>query len=227
MLKKKILIADNDELNLDFFDLMLSNLGYKIEKAADGEKALEKIMNGSHSEAFHLVIVNTVLPKRSGWEILKNVKKHPATAFIPVILLSEIDDVKEIVEAFELGADDYIVKPFNFSVVLARIRAALRTDEIFSQLRLREDYLKRAEQAGNDLEQAASGLKAAARDIISGIMDTPDGNAENVHIKEKARLLLDAATKAEKCIEQSRSERKSFNKRETLSAILEKLYTVR
>jgi DNA-binding response OmpR family regulator len=227
MRKKKILIADNDEVNLDFFDLMLSNLGYNVEKAADGEEALEKITSDNRLEAPHLAIVNTVLPKTSGWEILKTVRKHPATAYIPILLMSEIDDVKEIVEAFELGADDYIVKPFNFSVVLARIRAALRMDELFSQLELRENYLERAEQTGNDMEQAASALKEAASDIVSGITGASGGNAEDAPIKEKARLLLDAAGKTEKCIEQSRSERENSRKRETLSAVLEKLYAVR
>jgi DNA-binding response OmpR family regulator len=223
--KKKILIADNDELNLDFFDLMLSNLGYDVEKAADGAEALEKMMSSDRMETPHLAIVNTVLPKTSGWEILKTVKKNPATAFIPVILLSEIDDVKEIVGAFELGADDYIVKPFNFSVVLARIRAALRVDELFSQLFLREDYLERAELTGNGLEQAACCLKEAAADLVSDITGASGGNAAGAN--EKARLLLDAVTKTEKSIEKSRSEREIFQRRETLSVVLEKLYTIR
>jgi CheY-like chemotaxis protein len=227
MRKKKILVADHDEINLDFFNLMLSKLGYNVEKAADGEEALEKIMNCDRLEAPHLAIVNAVLPKTSGWEILKTVKKHPATAYIPVILMSEIDDVKEIAGALEHGAEDYIVKPFNFSVVLARIRAALRMDELFSQLRLREDHLGRAERAGNDLEQAACALKEAATDLVSGITGDSDGNAGVSPVKEKARLLLDAVTKTEKCIEQSRSEREKLNKRETLSAVLEKLYTLR
>jgi DNA-binding response OmpR family regulator len=227
MRKKKILIADNDELNLDFFDVMLSNLGYNVEKAIDGEDALEKMMNGDRPETPCLAIVNTVLPKTSGWEILKKAKKHHSAAFIPVILMSEIDDVKEIAGALELGADDYIVKPFNFSVVLARIRAALRMGELFSQLRLREEYLELAERAGNDLEQAASALKEAAADLVSGITGAGGRNAGDAQIKEKARLLLEAASKTEKRIERSRSERENLNRRETLSAVLEKLYTVR
>jgi DNA-binding response OmpR family regulator len=69
-----------------------------------------------------LAILETVLPTLTGWELLKSLKADAALAKIPVIVLSAIDDVKEEVEAFDLGVEDYIRKPFNFSVVIARIR---------------------------------------------------------------------------------------------------------
>jgi DNA-binding response OmpR family regulator len=139
--RKRILIADSDVLNLDFFELMLSKLGFTVERAQDGHAALEKITDSAASEPFDLIIIADVLPKVSGWEILKTVKADPKTALVPVFLLSEINKAKEIVEAFELGAYDYIVKPFNFSVVLARIRAALRNNMLISQTRTPEKDL--------------------------------------------------------------------------------------
>jgi DNA-binding response OmpR family regulator len=139
--RKRILIADSDALNLDFFELMLSKLGFTVEKAQDGHTALEKISASAASAPFDLIIIADVLPKVSGWEILKTVKADPKTALIPVFLLSEINTAKEIVEAFELGAYDYIVKPFNFSVVLARIRAALRNNMLIFQMCARETGL--------------------------------------------------------------------------------------
>jgi DNA-binding response OmpR family regulator len=116
--RKKILIADDEDLTLDFFELMLSRLGYEVEKAVDGHEALEKV----RKNAPDLLLLETVLPVLSGWDVLKTLKADAALKRIPVILFSAIDDVKEEVEAFELGVEDYIRKPFNFSVVLARIR---------------------------------------------------------------------------------------------------------
>jgi DNA-binding response OmpR family regulator len=228
--KKKILIADNDEITLDFFEVMLSKLGFYVEKATDGEDALEKIMNPECSELPRLAVINAVLPGTTGWRILKSVKKDPKTAFMPVLLMSEINSAKEIVEAFDLGADDYIVKPFNFSVLLARIQAALRREEIFSALYAQEELLERTEQFNDGLEQAVIGLKNAAEGFVAGIMNASKENSgisEAASIKDKARLLLDTAHITEKYIERSRSNRESLKKRETVPAILKKIYMVR
>jgi DNA-binding response OmpR family regulator len=147
--RKTILIAEDDELNLDFFELMLSKLGFRVEKASDGKTACE-ILRHSHID---LALVNTMLPEISGWEILKIIQNDPKLALIPVILLSDIDNIKEKVESFEQGAEDYVTKPFNFSVLLSRIRAGLRKRELLSQIQLREERINLADKTGEEIKQ--------------------------------------------------------------------------
>jgi DNA-binding response OmpR family regulator len=123
--KKRILVADADGLESDFFVLMLDKLGFSTEAAGNGSEAMSKLEN-SHDEKYDLIILESALPGRiSGWEVLQKIKKDPVLKEIPVIMLSSLDDVKEEVGAFDLGVEDYIRKPFNFSVVLARIRRVI------------------------------------------------------------------------------------------------------
>ncbi|MDR2247768.1 MAG: response regulator [Treponema sp.] len=145
---KKILIVDDEQINLEFFDVMLSKLGFVVEKAVNGVDALEKL------EHFFpdIFILDNIMPKMSGWELTKILKKDLKFQEIPIIMLSALDDVKNKVAAFEMGVDDYITKPFNFSEVLARIRAVLRTREFFRQIQVRESRLILAEELGADIK---------------------------------------------------------------------------
>jgi DNA-binding response OmpR family regulator len=227
--RKKILIADCDALNLDFFDIMLSKLGFVVEKAQDGQTVLDKIAGSGGSLAPDILILNTVLPKVSGWEILKAIKADPKTMLTPVLLLSEIDDVNEIVEAFEIGADDYIIKPFNFSVVLARIRAALRNNVLFSQLRTREKRLALAEQLNTSLKHGIINIQDSIEDLIIEIMsapkniaDTNDALALTERLKNKALLLQNVFSKIEGSIDQIESEWENLKEQEIGLPILEK-----
>jgi DNA-binding response OmpR family regulator len=144
---KKILIVDDESINLEFFNVMLSKLGFIVDVAADGIEALEKV------KEFHpdLILLDNVMPRMSGWEVTKILKGDIKYQSIPIIMLSVLDDVKDKVAGFELGVDDYITKPFNFSEVLARIKAVLRNRELFAQLLLRESRLSLAEELNNDL----------------------------------------------------------------------------
>jgi DNA-binding response OmpR family regulator len=171
--RKKILIAENEELNLDFLELMMSKLGFEVEKAADGQLVLKIIKH----DKIDLVLINTILPEVSGWEILKNIKNDAKLSGIPVILLSDMDNVKEKVEAYELGAEDFITKPFNFSVLLSRIRSALRKRELFVQIALREERLIIAEKLGLKINGRLKEM-IAALDGVCG--DAECGDKEKV-----------------------------------------------
>jgi DNA-binding response OmpR family regulator len=146
--RKKILIIDDEQINLDFFDVILSKLGFIVEKAIDGVDGLEKVKHFLPD----LIILDNIMPRMSGWELTKILKDSPEYREIPIIMLSALDDVKDKVEGFELGVDDYITKPFNFSEVLARIRAVLRNGELFRQIKVRESRLTLAEELGVDMK---------------------------------------------------------------------------
>jgi DNA-binding response OmpR family regulator len=128
-LKGKILIVDDEAINLDFFDVMLSRLGFEVSMAEDGEQALEMIQEDKPD----LIILDNIMPKMTGWELTKILKQSETFveySDIPIIMFSAMDAVKDKIEGFELGIEDYITKPFNFSEVLARIRAVLRNKEL-------------------------------------------------------------------------------------------------
>ncbi|MDR1095974.1 MAG: response regulator [Spirochaetaceae bacterium] len=146
--QKKILVAIDAEKR-DFFSVMLENLGYDIETAADGQSALEKARKSPPD----LVIASTVLPRLSGWELLSKLKADEALKMIPVVLMSDIANVKDKVDAFEQGAEEYICSPFSFPEVFARIRSLLRMRELFNQLSARESRLSLAEALCADLKE--------------------------------------------------------------------------
>ena len=169
--KTKILIVDDEPLNLDFFEVMLSNLGFKVVKAEDGEEALEKVQ----SENPDLIILDNVMPKLSGWKVtrlLKTGSEYKMYRDIPIIMFSAMDDVKDKIEGFELGVEDYITKPFNFSEVLARIRAVLRHRELSRQVVRSQERITLIETLnqsyiafGKDLEQRMSELESLSQDL--------------------------------------------------------------
>ncbi len=149
-LRGKILIVDDEPINLEFFDVMLSKLGFLVEKAVDGEEALEKVRTVNPD----LIILDNIMPKLSGWEVTRLLKHDPAYRryrATPIIMFSAMNEVKDRIEGFEQGVDDYITKPFNFAEVLARIRAVLRSRELTRQVTRREKRLAVVESLNKSL----------------------------------------------------------------------------
>jgi len=155
---KKILVVDDEAINLDFFDVMLTKLGFTVEKVSDGVDALEKVKRFLPD----LILLDNVMPRMSGWDVTKTLKNDPKYKGIPIIMISALDDVKDKIEGFELGVDDYITKPFNFSEVFARIRAVLRNRELYAQIVARESRLSLAEELSAD-------MKRNLMDFVKGI----------------------------------------------------------
>ncbi|MDR1411174.1 MAG: response regulator [Spirochaetaceae bacterium] len=179
--RKKILIVDDEQLNLDFFDVMLSKLGFVVEKAEDGLAALEKVKHFRPD----LIILDNVMPKMSGWEVTKTLKKDIKYREIPIIMFSALGDVKDKIEGFELGVDDYITKPFNFSEVLARIRAVLRNRELFGQIVYRESRLNLAEAFGMDMKSKTADFIKSVDGLDAAISHLPQDGAADAALLAK------------------------------------------
>ncbi|MGO8694305.1 MAG: response regulator [Rectinemataceae bacterium] len=176
--KKRILLVDDEPINLEFFDVMLSKLGFEVEKTDNGADALEMVKRWKPD----LVILDNVMPKLSGWEVTKIIKTSEEFrdfADVPIIMFSAMDDVKDKVEGLELGADDYITKPFNFSEVLARIRAVLRTRELIHQIEHREARIRVAEEIAKRVLAFAEGLRDPLASMIkeAAALEPECGNA--------------------------------------------------
>ncbi len=186
--KDKILIVDDEQINLDFFEVMLTKLGFSVETAEDGEEALEKVKQG-HPD---LIILDNIMPRLSGWEVTKLLKSEQEYARfrnIPIIMFSAMDDVKDKIEGFELGIEDYITKPFNFSEVLARIKAVLRSRDLSEQVIHRERRLALVESLNKSLVYFTSHLEKPISALLKAAteskQDDPNAVAELVRLVEK------------------------------------------
>ena len=115
----RILIVEDEEKLARFVELELTHEGYEVQKAFDGRTGLAMALEG----ACDLILLDVMLPGMSGLELLRRLRKEKQ---IPVILVTARDAVMDKVTGLDMGADDYITKPFEIEELLARIRAALR-----------------------------------------------------------------------------------------------------
>ena len=116
---ERILLVEDEEKLARMVDLELQYEGYEVEKAFDGRAGLDRALSGE----FDLVLLDIMLPALSGMEVLRRLRRESA---MPVIMLTARDTVVDKVSGLDMGADDYITKPFAIEELLARIRAALR-----------------------------------------------------------------------------------------------------
>lgn len=108
-MSKKILIIDDEETIRKFLRIHLVKNGYEVKEAADGEEAIEQL----ERDNFDLLICDIMMPKKDGWEVLRDVRSHPKTRDIPVIFLTAKDQDSDMFKGYELGASYYITKPFT------------------------------------------------------------------------------------------------------------------
>ena len=118
-LTKILLVDENPSYLVD----VLSVCGYDVSTVTDGEQAL-KVLNSS--KIFDLVLLEVTLPKISGFEVLKRIRSEVPNKDIPVVLVSEISDEQKIIAGLNLGADDYVVKPYVLPILIARMEAVFR-----------------------------------------------------------------------------------------------------
>jgi CheY-like chemotaxis protein len=104
-----ILVVDDQPVNVRLLATMLSQLGYKVRKATSGEMALTAI----HAEPPDLILLDITMPQMDGYELCEILKKDTKTTDIPVIFVSALDESMDKTKAFEVGAVDYVAKPFH------------------------------------------------------------------------------------------------------------------
>lgn len=116
----KILLIEDEPKTAGYLRKGLTEEGFIVDVAPDGDQGLHAAV----SIGFDLIVLDVMLPGRDGWQVLTEIRR--AGQQLPVLLLTARDAVPDRVKGFELGADDYLVKPFAFSELLARIRSLLR-----------------------------------------------------------------------------------------------------
>jgi two-component system alkaline phosphatase synthesis response regulator PhoP len=125
MPQAKILIVEDEEDVLELVRYNLEKNGCRTDTALNGRKALEQI----RSKQPDLILLDLMLPELDGLEVCRSVKRDPKTANIPVVMLTAKGSEADIVAGLEMGADDYITKPFSPRVLMARVKAVLRRKE--------------------------------------------------------------------------------------------------
>ena len=118
-----MLVVDDLPANRDLMTRRLERSGFRVVAAASGPEALEILRR----QPVDLVLLDIMMPGMTGLDVLKTVRMTPATATLPVVMVTAKTDSEDIVEALSLGANDYVTKPVDYPVALARIRAHLRT----------------------------------------------------------------------------------------------------
>jgi DNA-binding response OmpR family regulator len=201
----------------------LSKLGFTVEKARDGVDALEKVKRFFPD----IILLDNVMPEMSGWEVTRTLKNDPKYMEIPIIMFSAIDDVKVKVEGFELGIDDYITKPFNFSEVLARIRAVLRTRELYVQIVARESRLSLAEELSADMKVNLLDFVKTIDELDKTvkILGQENQNAEQLkhlhEVSEKSKKVRKHVAELDARIEKTLAEWERLKKNEIGLSLLE------
>lgn len=142
----RLLVVDDEEINRDLLQRRLERRGFQVAGAKDGQEALQLV----ESLPFDLVLLDIMLPGIDGVEVLRRIRTTPRLQELPVVMVSAKDDSQGIVEALNIGANDYITKPVDFPVVLARIRTHLSHRRARAALRESEERYALAVAGAND-----------------------------------------------------------------------------
>lgn len=149
-----ILIVDDNEMNRDVLARRLRQEAYVLEMACDGRQALEKLQN----QAFDAVLLDIMMPEMDGIEVLQHMKTDDELQHLPVIVISALDEMESVIRCIELGAEDYLPKPFSPTLLKARVRASVekkrirdRERKLFAQLEENFIHLRALEQQRDDL----------------------------------------------------------------------------
>ncbi len=118
----KILVVDDLEANRDMLSRRLQHLGHFVTCAASGKAALQYL----HDAPFDLVMLDLMMPEMDGYQVLQAIKAQPQFMHLPVIMVSANDEMENVVKCIEIGAEDYLPKPFNPVLMRARVEASLQ-----------------------------------------------------------------------------------------------------
>src|SRR6187455_3081132 len=149
-----ILIVDDEELNRDGLARRLQRHEYEVACVGSGREAIEVL----GTRRFDLVLLDIMMPGMNGLEVLKFLRRVDSLIDLPIIMVTAQGESTDMVEALELGANDYVTKPLDFPVVLARIRTQLALRRAMAQLKVLEGKL---DAHNRDLRVATEDLMAA------------------------------------------------------------------
>jgi len=157
-----VLVVEDEQHLADGLRFNLEAEGYNVDLAGDGETALTLLL--SPDRHFDMVVLDVMLPGKSGFEVAAALRQ--AGQFVPLLMLTARDQPQDILQGFESGADDYLTKPFELAILLARLRSLARRYEW-----LRRDKANTFSFAGKTIDFAQLELRAGSRTIQLTLME--------------------------------------------------------
>ena len=148
MTHPKILIVDDESFNVEYLEQELEDLNYKTISAVNGREALDKVQ----SESPDLILLDIMMPVMDGFEALRRLKANQSTREIPVIVISADTDLRSMVKGIELGAEDYLPKPFEPILLRARISSSLEKKRLRDLQQLYLKGLERELEIGREIQ---------------------------------------------------------------------------
>jgi two-component system response regulator len=145
-----LLVVDDNEGNRDMLSRRLSHEGYSVETAEHGRKALEVI----NSQPVDLVLLDVMMPEMDGYEVLKHLKADSTLRNIPVIMISALGEIDSVVRCIEMGAEDYLPKPFNPVLLRARVTACLEKKRLRDIERLYAQSMEKELEIGRKIQSS-------------------------------------------------------------------------
>ena len=133
----RLLVVDDNDLNREMLSRRLQRRGFEVVMAADGYEAMQQVDN----DQFDLILLDILMPGISGLEVLETLRKRYSPAELPIIMATAKTQSEDVVAALSLGANDYVTKPIDFSVLLARVDTHLKLKNLF---KLKDDFLSMA-----------------------------------------------------------------------------------
>ena len=162
----KLLVVDDNPVNCDLLSRRLTRAGYTVVVAGGGQQALNLILE----QPFDLVLLDIMMPDMDGITVLGLLRHTYSRSDLPVIMVTARDETDDIVSALELGANDYITKPINFPVVLARVQAQLSVKQANDQVRALAGELEQK----NEFIRRTFG-RYVSREVVENLLDNPEG----------------------------------------------------
>lgn len=179
----EILIVDDTPINLRFLSVMLTESGYEVRKATNGQMALSSVK----SQLPDLILLDIMMPKMNGYEVCHQLKNCKETQDIPVIFLSALEDITHKLQAFQAGGVDYITKPFQVEEVLMRVKNQLMIRQLQKDLQQKnlrlEAEIQERKRIEENLKIAYKKLKILAD--LDGLTQLANRRLFNHYLGEK------------------------------------------
>ncbi len=144
-----VLVVDDIEANRDLLTRRVRRLGHEVDEASDGTAALAQLAE----RPFDVVLLDVMMPGLNGYDVLERIKSDPATRATRVIMVSAVDEIESVVRCLELGADDYLMKPFNAVVLEARRASSLARKQLEDRRAAHTRSLERELEIGRQIQQ--------------------------------------------------------------------------
>ncbi|MFH2074269.1 MAG: response regulator [Pseudomonadota bacterium] len=189
-LPNRILVVDDEPLNLELVEAILAPLGYDLSFAQSGEEALEKVMDHPPD----MILLDVIMPDPDGFQVARRLKENEGTSTIPIVMVTALNEVKHRVRALESGADDFLTKPIDKLELVARVQSSLKikayNDHMINyqrELEKHNEVLKENARLREDIERITQhDLKSP----LTGIINLPNMVMSEGNLSEKQEEYL-------------------------------------